>query len=80
TRGAFLSCKTRAGTEDNNELCTHIPGPACSATSGNEEAGPGEEYIHTHRGVHGITADLPAAEYAWLNPVAEVFIAKPVQL
>ncbi|CAN0593867.1 unnamed protein product, partial [Laminaria digitata] len=31
-----------AGTEENNELCSHIPGPACDATSGNAEAGPGE--------------------------------------
>lgn len=70
---------THAGTELNNELCTAIPGPACDGTSGNEEAEPGEGYVHTHRGVHGI-GDLPATTYAWLNPAAEVFIATPVQL
>ena len=76
-----LSCRNvLAGTEDNNELCTHIPGPACDATSGNAEAGPGEGYVHTHRGVHGVSADLPAASYAWLNPAAEVYIARPVAL
>lgn len=68
-----------AGTESNNELCTHIPGPACDAASGNQEAGPGEGYVHSHRGVHSI-GDLAAATYTWLNPAAEVFIATPVQL
>ena len=63
-----------AGTESNNELCTHIPGPACEMDSGNLQAGPGEGFIHVQRGVHGI-ADLPANTYDWRNPVAEVFIA-----
>ena len=63
-----------AGTESNNELCTHIPGPACEMDSGNLQAGPGEGFIHIQRGVHGI-ADLAASEYDWRNPVAEVFIA-----
>ena len=70
-----------AGTEDNNELCTHIPGPACASTTGNIEAGPGEGYVHIHRGVHGDdTDDLPAATYTWLNPAAEVFIGRPTLL
>ncbi|CAN0357919.1 unnamed protein product, partial [Laminaria digitata] len=69
-----------AGTEKNNELCTHIPGPACADTDGNLEAGPGEGYIHAHRGVHGVSGELPSAKYTWLNPVAEVYIAKPVEL
>ncbi|CAM9317128.1 unnamed protein product [Ascophyllum nodosum] len=63
-----------AGTEENNELCNHIPGPACDPNSGNMEAGPGEGYIHIQRGVHGI-ADLTASVYDWRNPVAEVFVA-----
>lgn len=68
---------TYAGTESNNELCTHIPGPACSATAGNEEDGPGEGYIHIHRGFKGVGGELSEADYDWKNPVAEVYIAKP---
>ncbi|CAM9465739.1 unnamed protein product, partial [Sphacelaria rigidula] len=63
-----------AGTEANNELCSHIPGPACDMESGNLEATEGgEEMIHTQRGVHGI-GNLTAADYDWRNPVAEVFV------
>lgn len=67
------------GTEENNELCSHMPGPACPANSGNVDAGPGEGYVHAHRGFHGV-GDLSEADYAWLNPAAEVFIARPVEL
>lgn len=35
------------------------------------EDGPGEGYIHIHRGVHG-AGDLDEEKYAWLNPVAEI--------
>ncbi|CAM9150754.1 unnamed protein product, partial [Laminaria digitata] len=69
----------RAGTEENNELCSHIPGPACSATSGNQEAGPGEGYVHVHRGIDG-NGDLSAADYDWSNPVAEVIVSEPTRM
>eukprot|EP00903_Cladosiphon_okamuranus_P016818 g15510.t1 len=61
-------------TETNNELCAFIPGPGCPVDSGNEMAGPGEGFIHVHRGFHGV-GDLAEAHYDWRNPVAEVFIA-----
>ncbi|CAN0081199.1 unnamed protein product [Ascophyllum nodosum] len=64
-----------AGTEAINELCTHIPGPACDADSGNFEDGPGEEYIHINRGVHGV-GDITASVYDWRNPVAEMSVAR----
>ncbi|CAN0526781.1 unnamed protein product, partial [Scytosiphon promiscuus] len=57
----------------------HVPGPACAATPGNEEAGPGEGYVHTHRGIHSV-GDIDEATFSWLNPVAEVYISKPVQV
>eukprot|EP00904_Undaria_pinnatifida_P007222 jgi/Undpi1/362/HiC_scaffold_1.g00358.m1 len=65
-----------AGTESNNELCSHIPGPACDMDSGNEQDAPGEEFIHVHRGIHG-EEDLSTRVYDWRNPVAEVFIFAP---
>lgn len=43
-----------SGTEENNELCSSIPGPACPVGSGNVESENGEGFIHVHRGVHGI--------------------------
>lgn len=60
--------------------CASTPRAQSATTAGNEEAGPGEGYVHTHRGVHGVSGQLPAAEYTWLNSVAEVSIAKPMQL
>ncbi|CAM9542214.1 unnamed protein product [Laminaria digitata] len=66
-----------AGTEENNELCSHIPGPACEGTSGNKQAGPGEGYVHIHSGFHGVGKDLSEAGYDWRNPVAEVLFGKP---
>lgn len=71
---------THAGTEANNELCTHIPGPACSDTPGNEEDGPGEGFVHIHRGFHGVGGELAGADYDWRNPVAEIYIAKPTEV
>eukprot|EP00904_Undaria_pinnatifida_P003177 jgi/Undpi1/12860/HiC_scaffold_7.g02527.m1 len=64
-----------AGTEENNELCSHIPGPACSSTSGNKRAGPGEGFVHFHRGFHGVGGELEAADYDWRTAVAEVYIS-----
>lgn len=65
-----------AGTEENNELCSHIPGPACDGTSGNQQAGPGERYVHIHPGFHGIGGQLTADGYDWRSPVAEVLIGQ----
>lgn len=64
-----------AGTEVNNELCSSMPGPGCPAGSGNIQNGPGEGYIHVHRGFHGV-GDLEEANYDWRNPVAEIYIQK----
>mmetsp|Transcript_13467 Transcript_13467/g.14751 ORF Transcript_13467/g.14751 Transcript_13467/m.14751 type:complete len:233 (+) Transcript_13467:59-757(+) len=58
-----------AGTEENNEACTHIPGPACDDTSGNM-GGDENGYVHVHRGIHG-GGDLDASEYDWRNPMVE---------
>ncbi|CAN0446262.1 unnamed protein product, partial [Ectocarpus fasciculatus] len=65
------------GTEQNNETCTCIPGPACPASPKKREShGRGSEgFIHVHRGIQGV-ADLSRADYDWKNPVAEVVVAK----
>jgi hypothetical protein len=64
-----------AGSEENNQDCAFVPGPACPPGSGNDRAEPGEGFIHVHRGVHGL-GDLAPAEYDWRNPVAKVEIER----
>ena len=66
-----------AGTEDNNELCSHIPGPACAAIdAGNIDLeGDGEGFIFTQEGIHGI-GDLDPAQQDWRNPVAYIVVTR----
>lgn len=62
------------GTEENNELCSHVPGPACSETSGNLQTVSGEGFIHVHRGIHGV-GSLADDVFDWRSPVAEITIS-----
>lgn len=57
-----------AGTEENNELCSSIPGPACDMASGNVQSGNPDGPVHIHRGIHG-TGDLDASDTDWRNPM-----------
>jgi hypothetical protein len=65
-----------AGSEANDELCTNIPGPTCGGvgSSPGENAGD-ENYVHIHRGTHGI-GDLSASIYDWRNPVARITVTR----
>lgn len=66
-----------AGTEVNNEACTHVPGPACPMDSGNiAEDGDGEGFIFTQEGIHGI-GDLIPDQHDWRNPVAYIVVGPP---
>ena len=58
-----------AGTEENNELATHVPGPPFE---GGERA-PTEDVIAAHPGIAG-TADVGAA-FGWTEPTASVTVA-----
>jgi hypothetical protein len=61
-----------AGSEENNELCSSIPGPACPASSGNVVSGRGEGVVHVHRGIHGVgdgNRTLAASMHDWRNPM-----------
>ena len=53
-----------AGTEDNNELATHVPGPPF----GGMERAPTADVITPHPGIAG-TADVGAA-FGWTEPTA----------
>lgn len=61
-----------AGSEENNELCSSIPGPACPDGSGNVASGNGEGFVHIHRGFFGIGGDLAESSYDWRNPMLRI--------
>ena len=65
-----------AGTEANDELCTHIPGPptVCQGEGFNPSRGA-DNFVHIHSGIHGI-GNLSAARYDWRNPVARITIRR----
>lgn len=63
-----------AGSEENNESCSSIPGPDCAGadTPGNTADGNGEGFVHVHRGVIGV-GDLPL-DTDWRNPMMRVAV------
>lgn len=63
-----------AGTETNDEICAHIPGPACGGAGASPDD-DGEGFVHIHRGFQGV-GDLDAARNAWSDPVAVVTIMR----
>lgn len=64
-----------AGTEQNDELCAHIPGPPpCFGSPFSDPAEGDEGYVHIHRGIQGI-GDL-TADSDWRNPVAKITISR----
>ncbi len=63
-----------AGTEENNELATHVPGPPFG---GNERA-PTEEDVHLHPGITGVGDVGP--EFNWTGPVASVIVEAVVEV
>jgi hypothetical protein len=65
-----------AGSENNNQECAFVPGPACAGDPGNERDSSGAEgFVYVHNGVHEI-GDLSPTEYDWRNPVAKVVITR----
>ena len=64
-----------AGSEMNNESCTHIPGPPCAGDSGNATTETGEGFISIHNGIHG-GGDLNPKHLDWRGPVAVVTITR----
>jgi hypothetical protein len=72
----FFSRGFDAGSEQNDELCTNIPGPVCNGVGPSPGENDGDEgYVHIHRGMHGI-GDLAADVYDWRNPVARITVTR----
>ena len=63
-----------AGTEDNNELATHVPGPPF----GGMERAPTADVITPHPGITG-TADVGAA-FGWSEPTASLAVEAIVEM
>ena len=67
-----------AGTEQNDELCSSIPGPdfsECGGPGSGARVGNGEGAITIHRGVRGV-GDFDADWRDWQNPVARITIRR----
>lgn len=62
-----------AGSEMNNESCTHIPGPPCLPDSGNARTETAEGFIAIHNGIHG-GSDLNPKHLDWRGPVAVITV------
>jgi Spondin_N len=68
----FLSAYD-AGTEWNDEDCTHIPGPlSCGGGQGYSEPSVDDEgFVYPHPGTHGENG-ISVEEFSWADPVAKV--------
>jgi len=66
-----------AGTESNDELCIHIPGPPCMGEGFSASRAGAEGFVRIHEGIHGIGDAMPAVR-DWRNPVAKIVI-RPVR-
>lgn len=62
-----------AGSEVNDELCAHIPGPHCGGAAFSDEDGEG--FVHIHPGITGV-GDLAANQYDWKNPIAKISVKR----
>ena len=69
----LLSPAYDAGTEDNDEMCTSIPGPPFICSGEGFDPAGGEGYVYIHPGISGV-GDLVAADHDWRNPVARIRI------
>ncbi len=70
--GATATVAYDAGTEVNNELASHIPGPCCNNPFVRDPEG---ELIREHTGITG-AGDLDPAVYNWTGPVARITIER----
>ena len=73
---AYMASTYDAGSELNNENCAYIPGPPCSAESGNARATVGAEgFITIHGGIKG-GSDLNPSQLDWRGATSIVTIER----
>lgn len=75
-----------AGTEVNDQNCTHIPGPRCGGEASSAPADTDEGYVYVSNGIHmlpqpaGDVADkdevIGPHQYDWRNPVARIVVQR----
>lgn len=67
-----------AGTEQDDELCTDIPGPQCGgAGEGYDPSRTGApNFVFVHAGIHGIGNIPDWSTHDWRNPVAKIQITE----
>lgn len=73
TREAAFLRAYDAGTENNDELCSSIPGPQCGGEGFNSAGGEG--IVHPHAGIHG-EGELLRSVYGWGEPVASIKVER----
>jgi hypothetical protein len=74
SRGATLETMAYdAGSERNNELKSHIPGPCCGKAF---VRAPEGNLIRMHEGITG-RGELDPAKYDWDDPAARITIERP---
>jgi len=72
----YMASTYDAGSELNNESCAYIPGPPCSAESGNARATVGAEgFITIHSGIKG-GSDLNPSRLDWRGATSIVTIER----
>ena len=71
----YRSVAYDAGSEENDESCSNIPGPPSVCEGEGISTTDGEGYVHIHAGIHGI-GNLTAAKYDWRSAVAEITITR----
>ncbi len=69
----FYSPAYDAGSEINDELCAHIPGPPFICQGEGFNPASGEGYVYIHPGIQG-GGDLDAPSHDWRNPIAKITI------
>ncbi len=62
-----------AGSEENNELESYVPGPPFGGTLRSPQNAEG--FVHIHSGIHG-DGNLMPSMYDWRNPVVKVVIRR----
>ena len=73
-RGGISLKSYDAGTEFNDELCAHIPGPPCGgAGEGFNAEREANNFVRPHPGLSNV-GDVNTAQFAWGEPVARIHI------